>query len=232
MVLGTLFFLWLGEFVFQRLLLLSVSPWRAERAPPVSVELWECFAQQRAQHFSYRTGSAHADCQALRSPRTWTMHASSPLQLLPEDKIDALRKVDEFRFWYSLDDARRCARCKQTITGKQILVFELKGTRGRLRLQCPTVGCVSTPSEWTYADPVLAAKRKYTVGQRRLDAKNQGGDVQFRYQPSVTGRRKIPSRQKTRSSALHRMLSLRPAAAWLPILRPLATRFHAFHPVA
>jgi hypothetical protein len=84
--------------------------------------------------------------------------ASIPLQFAPEDKLDLLRYLDEFHYWHSLDDERRCKRCRRLITGRQILVVELDGTRGRLRLQCPTVACVSTPSDWVYADPVLAAK--------------------------------------------------------------------------
>jgi len=84
--------------------------------------------------------------------------ASIPLQLAPEDKLDLLRYLDEFHYWHSLDDERRCKRCSRLITGRQILVVELDGTRGRLRLQCPTVACVSTPSDWVYADPILAAK--------------------------------------------------------------------------
>ena len=86
------------------------------------------------------------------------LSASTPLQLAPEDKLDLLRYLDEFHYWHSLDDERRCKRCSRLITGRQILVLELKGTRGKMRLQCPTVGCMSTPSEWVYADPVLAAK--------------------------------------------------------------------------
>src|SRR3954463_5184393 len=83
---------------------------------------------------------------------------STPLQLLPEDKLDVLRYLDEFHYWHSLDDQRRCKRCSRLITGRQILVIECQGTRGKLRLQCPTVACVSTPSDWVYADPILAAK--------------------------------------------------------------------------
>lgn len=88
------------------------------------------------------------------------MSASTPLQLNSGDKLDLLRYLDEFHYWHSLDDERRCRRCSRLITGRQILVVELQGTRGKLRLQCPTVGCVSTPSEWVYADPILAAKRR------------------------------------------------------------------------
>jgi hypothetical protein len=76
------------------------------------------------------------------------MSAYTPLQLSPEDKLDALRYLDQFHFWYSLDDKRFCQCCGRRITGRQIVVVELKGTRGKLELQCPTAGCLSTPTDW------------------------------------------------------------------------------------
>lgn len=88
------------------------------------------------------------------------MSASLPVQLPPQDKLDALRYLDEFHFWQTLDDERLCRRCGCTITGRQILVFELHGTRGSLRLQCPSPGCVSKPGEWVYANPVRAARMR------------------------------------------------------------------------
>jgi hypothetical protein len=110
------------------------------------------------------------------------MHPPCPLSLSPEDKLDALRSLDEFHFWHSLDDRRNCKRCGRSISGRQILVLELKGTRGRLRLQCPTVGCISTPSDWVYADPVLAARLKSGFGlgaQRLQSAKDEGLDIGY-----------------------------------------------------
>lgn len=88
------------------------------------------------------------------------MRTLSPLTLTPEDKIDALRQLDEFHFWHSLDDVRICQRCHRQITGRQIEIVGLPGTRGALRLQCPTPDCESSPGEWIYADPVLAASMR------------------------------------------------------------------------
>jgi hypothetical protein len=76
------------------------------------------------------------------------MSAYTPLQLSPEDKLDALRYLDELHFWYSLDDKRLCQCCGRLITGRQIVVVELQGTRGKLELQCPSTGCLSTPMDW------------------------------------------------------------------------------------
>jgi hypothetical protein len=86
------------------------------------------------------------------------MRAPSPLTLTPEAKLDALRHLDEFHFWHSLDDVRICQHCHQRIAGWQIEVVELADTGGALRLQCPTSDCESLPGEWIYADPVLAAR--------------------------------------------------------------------------
>jgi hypothetical protein len=92
---------------------------------------------------------------------------SPPLALSSDDKLDALRHVDEFRFWHSLDDERWCKRCQETITGRQILVLERSGTRGGMRLQCPTPGCASAPSEWIYVNPVsFAALETRSAGPR------------------------------------------------------------------
>ena len=76
------------------------------------------------------------------------MKTSAPRQLSSEDKLDALRYLDEFHVWYSLDDKRFCQSCGRRISGRQIVVVELQGTRGKLELQCPSAGCLSTPHDW------------------------------------------------------------------------------------
>lgn len=91
------------------------------------------------------------------------MRMLSPLTLSAGDKLDALRHLDEYHFWHALDDVRICQRCRQQITGWQIEVVEVAGTRAELRLQCPTPDCESLPGEWIYADPVLAATMLMSV---------------------------------------------------------------------
>ena len=88
------------------------------------------------------------------------MNESMAVSLLPEEKLDALRYLDEFRFWYSLDDQRRCQRCHRVLTGRQIQVLKRKGTRDGMLLRCPTAGCDSTSNEWVYVDPIEAASKK------------------------------------------------------------------------
>src|SRR2546421_571209 len=85
------------------------------------------------------------------------MSAAPSAKLSPEEKLEILRRLDEFHFWHSLDDCRMCRECGHSITGWEIQVIEGKGARDKMRLQCPTEGCVSTPAQWVYADPVLAA---------------------------------------------------------------------------
>jgi hypothetical protein len=146
------------------------------------------------------------------------------LTLSENDKLDTLRRLDEFRFWHSLDDERRCPRCHETITGRRILVFEARGTRGKLRLQCPTPGCQSGPSEWIYANPVrFAAAGTPPAGSPETHHHNVHA-TSARYRQTENARiRKVPGRRRA---------SLRAVLARLPVLRPLATGLHAIYPVA
>lgn len=147
------------------------------------------------------------------------MHASAPLVLSAEDKLDVLRYLDEFRFWHSLDDRRRCHRCHEETIGRQVLIYERKGTRGGMRLQCPTPGCASNPSEWFYADPVLAATLRSDF-RPRLDLREKTAAAR----PPIhdgRGRSREKRRRKTRVSL-----------AQMPLLRSIATGLHAIRPVA
>lgn len=71
----------------------------------------------------------------------------------PEEKLEALRKVDIFHHWDSLDEKRLCIRCGQIITGHEIKVFGGKSRHDALRLECPTGGCAAVPIEWLMLDP-------------------------------------------------------------------------------
>ena len=170
------------------------------------------------------------------------MSASTPLALLPEDKLDVLSYLDEFHFWYSLDDKRFCKRCGRSITGRQILVMELQGRRGQLRLQCPTVGCVSTASEWVYADPASAASLKngFRPGPRPSETKSAADSEQTHHSHIYTVRRVKRAREKyddgaaarRHSPALAHAVSFRAVLRRLALLRPIASGLRAIHPVA
>jgi hypothetical protein len=152
---------------------------------------------------------------------------SIPLQLPPEDKLDLLRYLDEFHYWHSLDDERICKRCDRTIDGRQILVTELQGTRGKLRLQCPTAGCVSTPGDWAYANPVRVAELRRDFGAAATPERT--------HRPSAGRERRGPGKTRTPMpdvAAKPKHNSLRSAIARLPLLRTFATALHAIRPVA
>jgi len=73
---------------------------------------------------------------------------ASAINLSDEEKFDALRRLDQFRDWRSLDDKRYCLVCGKIITGRQIRLTG--GTRGNgpLRVNCPTERCHSIPMDW------------------------------------------------------------------------------------
>jgi hypothetical protein len=168
--------------------------------------------------------SLQPDCAMAMRAHDAGMSHSPPLPLSPEDKLDVLRHLDEFRFWHSLDDERRCPQCHETITGRQILVLERSGTRGQMRLQCPTPGCASTPSEWTYANPVRFASAQTPSAKSRPLPNDDPRTASARFrQNEKAGQPKAHRR---------RPASFRAVLARLLVLRPLATGLHAIHPVA
>jgi len=73
---------------------------------------------------------------------------SQPILPIAEDKLAALRRLDQSRAWNSLDDQLYCTICKSVISGRQIEV--VGGTNGlrALRLKCSTPDCPSTPADW------------------------------------------------------------------------------------
>jgi hypothetical protein len=93
------------------------------------------------------------------------MGLSPPVTLSEGEKLEALRRLDQFRPWHSLDEKRYCLVCGKIITGEQIKVAG--GTRGNgpLRLSCPTERCHSIPMDWVLpTDEILAlAKAEMTA---------------------------------------------------------------------
>ena len=89
----------------------------------------------------------------------------SPLNTLSDaDKLDVLRRLDQFREWRSLDDKRFCLVCGKIINGWQIQVAG--GTRGNgpLQLSCPTERCNSIPMDWVLpTDELLALAETATA---------------------------------------------------------------------
>jgi len=72
----------------------------------------------------------------------------SSIKLSEAEKLHALRRLDQFWEWRSLDEKRYCLVCGKMITGRQILVIGSPGRGARLRLICPTEHCNAIPMEW------------------------------------------------------------------------------------
>jgi len=82
---------------------------------------------------------------------------ASPTKLSDEEKLETVRRLDQFRQWRSLDEKRYCLVCGKIITGRQVRV--MGGTRGNgpLHISCPTERCNSIPMDWVLpTDEVLA----------------------------------------------------------------------------
>jgi len=88
--------------------------------------------------------------------------------LSDEEKLEVLRRLDQFRQWHSLEEKRYCLVCGNLISGRQIQVAG--GTRGNgpLRLNCPTERCNSIPMDWVLpTDEILAKVEKMAAKERK-----------------------------------------------------------------
>jgi hypothetical protein len=96
---------------------------------------------------------------------------TTAVSLPDQEKLEALRRLDQFRQWNSLDEKRYCLVCGNLITGRQIHVVD--GTRGTgpLGLSCPTEGCNSIPMDWVLpTDEILARVEKMAADERQASA--------------------------------------------------------------
>ena len=101
---------------------------------------------------------------------------STAAQLSDDEKLKALRRLDQFRQWHSLDEKRYCLVCGNLITGRQIQVAG--GTRGNgpLRLNCPTEQCNSIPMDWVLpTDEVLTKMERLAEEERKASALKPAG---------------------------------------------------------
>jgi hypothetical protein len=98
---------------------------------------------------------------------------SPPMKLSDADKLAALRRLDQFRQWRSLEEKRYCLVCGKIITGQQIQVAG--GTRGNgaLRVSCPTERCNSIPMDWVMpTDEILAKVERMAAEEREAAARS------------------------------------------------------------
>lgn len=89
-------------------------------------------------------------------------------KLSDEDKLEVLRRLDQFRQWHSLDEKRYCLVCGNLISGRQVQVAGGSRGNGPLRLSCPTERCNSIPMDWVLpTDEILAKIEKMAAEERR-----------------------------------------------------------------
>ena len=96
------------------------------------------------------------------------MALSTATRLSDEEKLEALRRLDQFRQWHSLEEKRYCLVCGKLISGRQIQVAG--GTRGNgsVRLSCPTERCNSIPMDWVLpTNEILAKVEKMATEERK-----------------------------------------------------------------
>ena len=87
------------------------------------------------------------------------------------EQLEALRQLDQFRQWHSLDEKRYCLVCGELITGRQIQLGGGSRGDGSLRLNCPTAGCNSIPLDWVLpTDEILARVEKLAEDERKASA--------------------------------------------------------------
>jgi len=132
----------------------------------------------RAQHMGAR--KIFTDKQIRRAPDCVSIghrHICCLVTLSPQvtlsdsDKLDALRRLDQFREWRSLDDTRFCLVCGKIINGRQIQVDS--GTPGDAPplLNCPSERCNSIPMDWVLpTDEILALAETMASEKERIVA--------------------------------------------------------------
>jgi len=88
--------------------------------------------------------------------------------LSDEEKLGVLRRLDQFRKWYSLEEKRYCLVCGKLISGRQIQVTGGTRSNGPLRLSCPTERCNSIPMDWVLpTDEILANVENMAAQERK-----------------------------------------------------------------
>ena len=88
----------------------------------------------------------------------------SPQSTLSDaEKLDVLRRLDQFREWRSLNDKRFCLVCSKIINGWQIEIADRTRGNGASRLSCPTERCNSIPMDWVLPTDELVALAKTAI---------------------------------------------------------------------
>ena len=90
---------------------------------------------------------------------------SSSISLPDAEKLNVLRRLDQFRQWHSLDDKRYCLVCGKIITGQQIQMAGGNRGNGALRLNCPSQRCNSIPMDWVLPTDEILARVEMLAGK-------------------------------------------------------------------
>jgi hypothetical protein len=93
------------------------------------------------------------------------MTLAPPIRLPDAEKLEILRRLDQFRDWHSLDEKRLCITCGRVIDGHQIQVIGGMRGHGPLRVICPTKHCHSIPMDWALPTPEMLAKASHPSAQ-------------------------------------------------------------------
>ena len=86
-------------------------------------------------------------------------------KLSDEEKLGVLRRLDQFRKWYSIEEKRYCLVCGKLISGRQVQVTGGFRGNGPLRLSCPTEQCNSIPMDWVLPTDEILAKVENMAAQ-------------------------------------------------------------------
>jgi hypothetical protein len=94
--------------------------------------------------------------------------SSTAARLSDDEKLEVLRRLDQFRQWHSLDEKRFCLVCGNLIPGRRIRVADETRGNGSLRLSCPTEGCNAIPMDWVLpTSEILAKVEKLAEAERK-----------------------------------------------------------------
>ncbi len=96
-----------------------------------------------------------------------TVTLTTAIRLSDQEKLETLRRLDQFRQWHSLDEKRYCLVCGNLIIGQQIQVAGETRGNGPLRLNCPTEQCNSIPMDWVLPTDEILAKMEIMAAEER-----------------------------------------------------------------
>jgi hypothetical protein len=105
------------------------------------------------------------------------MALSTATKLSDEEKLEVLRRLDQFRQWHSLEEKRYCLVCGTLISGRQIQIGGDTRGNGPLRLSCPTERCNSIPMDWVLTTDEILAKVEKLAAEERKAAESKAAAV-------------------------------------------------------